>query len=58
MPDMSELVEDPFVAASLDRLGDHVESLLLIGEQLQHTIRSLERERRAILAHHGLEGER
>jgi hypothetical protein len=55
---MSELVEDPFVAASLDRLGDHVESLLLIGEQLQHTIRSLERERRAILAHHGLEGER
>jgi hypothetical protein len=54
---MTELVEDPFVAASLARLGAHVESLLLIGEQLQHTIRSLERERRAILTHHGLEGE-
>ncbi len=55
---MPELVEDPFVAASLERLGADVESLLLIGEQLQHTIRSLEQERRAILAHHGLEAER
>jgi hypothetical protein len=54
---MPEPVEDPFVAPSLARIGSHVESLLLIGEQLQHTIRSLERERRAILEHHGLEGE-
>lgn len=53
---MSE--EDPFVAASLERLGSHVESLLLIGEQLQHTIRALEQERRSILDHHGLQAER